>query len=56
MVIFDLEKHKYKELGGTDLTSVTRVVSKYYEEFDTEAISARVAKKRGVSQDALKAE
>jgi hypothetical protein len=56
MVLFDLEKHRYKELGGADLTSVTRVISKYYEEFDTEVISARVAKKRGVSQESLKAE
>ncbi len=57
-ILFDLENHKYfwLEKPNLELTSVTRVISQYYEYFDEEAMSLRISKKRKVSQESIKEE
>lgn len=57
-LLFDEENHRYFFEDEPDLktSSVTRILKKYYEEFDFEKMSAKIAKKRKVSQDEIKKE
>jgi len=55
--LFDEANHTYtiKETGQV-LTSVTTFIKQFFPVFDTDAISKKTAKKRGVDVDGLKAE
>ncbi len=57
-LLFSEENHKYffQEKPEVKLTSVSTLIGKYHEKFDTEKISAKTAKKRGVDQEELKSQ
>lgn len=51
MVFFDKEQHSYTNEFGENYISVTTLLSKYKNKFDTDKHSARVAYREGVSQE-----
>lgn len=51
MVFFDKEKHSYTNAFGENYISVTTLLSKYKNKFDTDKHSARVAYREGVTQE-----
>lgn len=51
MVFFNKEKHSYTNEFGEDYISVTTLLSKYKNKFDSDKHSARVAHKEGVTQE-----
>lgn len=53
---FNESQHKYSVKGHTFKKSVSKVIEDFYLKFDTEKVSARVAKTRGITQDEVKAE
>jgi len=57
-LLFQEDQHKYffLEKPEQELTSVSKLIEIYHEKFDTEKISAKTAKKRGVDQAELKAQ
>lgn len=57
MITFNEAKHTYENSKTRDkYTSATTLIGKFKKPFDVEKMSALVAKKRGVSQDDIKAE
>ena len=54
-ILFDEELHKYfyKEAPELKLTSVSKIIEMYHEEFDTEKVAEKTAAKRGVTKESL---
>lgn len=51
---FDPSTHKYFNTFGDEYVSVTTFLGQFKKPFDTEKMSAKVAQREGVSQDAIK--
>lgn len=56
MINFDAETHTYTNENGEVYDSVSTVIGKYKKPFDAEQASFFVARKRGISQEAVKEE
>lgn len=55
-ITLDHDSHTYSGADGTEYTSVSRLIAKYKEPFDADAVSQNVAKKEGRTPDEVRAE
>lgn len=46
MIVFNEDNHRYSDMNGITMTSVTSFIGKYKQKFDAEAVAAKVSKNK----------